>query len=245
MTWSGEADVDLSVEEPTGTVCSHRSPRTTAGGVMMGDGYARFDGGQQGEYRESYVCSQGFEGEYRLLLRRVWGKLPAGKVTVDVVTNYGSKNEKHERRQIELGSKDAVVAFQLPQGQRKEELAEHQVNNAAHGQLAVGRAILAQQLNALSNPAVTNGLSDRPGTGGTSPFDPRFRQSAVGFQPVIITLPEGTNFAVTGVISADRRYVRVTSIPLFSGIGDVTVFHIGTGQTQMFPDSGNGGVGGN
>ena len=41
VSWTGEADVDLLVEEPSGTVCSLRNPRTTAGGVMLGDSFAR------------------------------------------------------------------------------------------------------------------------------------------------------------------------------------------------------------
>ena len=40
VTWTGEADVDLVVEEPAGTVCSLQNPRTTAGGVMLGDSFA-------------------------------------------------------------------------------------------------------------------------------------------------------------------------------------------------------------
>ena len=41
VTWTGEADLDLLVEEPSGTVCSLRCPRTIAGGVMLGDVIAR------------------------------------------------------------------------------------------------------------------------------------------------------------------------------------------------------------
>ena len=40
------------------------------------------------------------------------------------------------------------------------------------------------------------------------------------------------------IISADRRYVRITPIPFFSQIGDVTTFNFVTG------DTGNGGGGG-
>ena len=35
--WTGDADVDLMVEEPTGSVCSLRNYRTTGGGVLCGD----------------------------------------------------------------------------------------------------------------------------------------------------------------------------------------------------------------
>ena len=37
VSWTGDADIDLLVEEPTGTVCSFRNPRTTGGGLMLGD----------------------------------------------------------------------------------------------------------------------------------------------------------------------------------------------------------------
>jgi hypothetical protein len=37
---------------------------------------------------------------------------------------------------------------------------------------------------------------------------------------------------VTAIISADRRYVRITPIPLFSQIGKVTTFNLGTGEVM-------------
>jgi hypothetical protein len=37
---------------------------------------------------------------------------------------------------------------------------------------------------------------------------------------------------VTGVVSADRRYVRITPTPLFSGVGSVTTFNIQSGSTS-------------
>ena len=37
VTWTGDADIDMSVEEPAGTVVSQRQPRSTSGGVHLGD----------------------------------------------------------------------------------------------------------------------------------------------------------------------------------------------------------------
>lgn len=55
---------------------------------------------------------------------------------------------------------------------------------------------------------------------------------SVGFQPIINVIPEGVTLTVQAVISADRRYVRLTVIPLFSSIADVFTFTFqgGTGQ---------------
>ena len=46
----------------------------------------------------------------------------------------------------------------------------------------------------------------------------------VGYGPVIIWLPQGTNMGVSAVVSPDRRYVRIGARPMFSGIGPVYTF---------------------
>jgi hypothetical protein len=117
------------------------------------------------------------------------------------------------------------------------------VANAAIGQVALNQAILNQQINTASSTAAGNNLIvSRAGNFGAFPVI----QQAVGYQPVIITLPAGANFAATGVISADRRYVRITSLPVFSQIGMVTTFNISSGMvgTSPTPPPGGGGVSG-
>src|SRR6185503_15613792 len=73
-----------------------------------------------------------------------------------------------------------------------------------------------------------------------------FLRSAVGYQPVIVQFPTGAMMGVTGVVSADRRYVRCSPTPTFSQIGQVTTFNIASGNSmnQGTPQAGGGGVGG-
>ncbi len=47
---------------------------------------------------------------------------------------------------------------------------------------------------------------------------------AVAQQPVIVVLNEGTQLNVQGVVSDDKRYVRLTLVPTFSQIGEVNTF---------------------
>ncbi len=72
VTWTGEGDVDLLVEEPSGTVCSLRSPRTTAGGMLLGDAIAQADRDSYGGHSEVYVCPKGFDGTYRIIFSPVY-----------------------------------------------------------------------------------------------------------------------------------------------------------------------------
>jgi hypothetical protein len=73
------------------------------------------------------------------------------------------------------------------------------------------------------------------------PLGNRLRRG-VGTMPIITTLPAGTNFNATAVISADRRYVRVTPMPLFSGIGEVSTFSFNSDSGGQ--GGGLGGIGG-
>jgi len=235
VAWTGDADIDLLVEEPTGTVCSADSPRTSGGGVMIGDVFAK-PGVQPAEgYSEYYVCPQGFSGRYRLMVKRVWGQPSAGKVTVEVAQKFGSDKQQIMSKHVPLADDRAVVVFELTDGRRKDALDEQQIAAVARVQQEFSRALLGQQLASYENSdAVRDYLRDalQAQRDGRLP-----RRAGVGYRPVITTLPEGAQFYSSAVISADRRYVRVTPMPVFSLIGEVTTF------TYQGDDTGTGGGG--
>jgi hypothetical protein len=247
VSWTGDADIDLLVEEPTGSVCSFRNPRTTGGGLMLGDSSSA-DERDSKTLSESYVCAQGFDGTYKMQLRRVWGKPTVDRVTVDFYTHRGTKMEHHLKKQINLADGQAALAFALDNGRRQEPLEQQQLANAVNGQLAVGKAILAQQAVAANNPQQVNQQLNQVSSAGTQAnyvsgtgnglggfgglgISPFMFPGRVGYQPVIITLPEGTNMSATAVVSADRRYVRCTTQPLFSSIPKVNTFNFQNGSS--------------
>lgn len=234
VSWTGDADIDILVEEPTGTVCSADSPRTTGGGVMVGDTFAK-PGVQPPEgYAEYYVCPEGFSGQYRLMIRRIWGQPTAGKVTVEVAKKFGSDQQEIISKHVPLTDGRAVVVFELDDGRRQDALDDLQIAAVARVQREFSRALLGQQLASYEySDAVRDYLRDAL----AAQRDGRLPRRSVGVRPVITTLPEGTNFMGSAVISADRRYVRVEPMPLFSGIGEVSTFTF-TGDT-----TGQGGGG--
>ena len=237
VTWTGDADVDVLVEEPSGTVCSFRNPRTTAGGVILGDTASRDDQNSVEGYSESYVCSEAFPGQYRILMRRIWGEVTAGTVNVKIYKNYKTKQQEVVEGEIPLGEKDAVLMVDLEKGRRTEAMADHQLAAAAQTHVAISRAVLAQQLNSVTNSdAVRDFERDRRIAARDGRLGFR-RRGSVGFQPLITTLPEGANMTSTAVISADRRYVRITAVPIFSFIGEVNTFNIRDGTTENITDT--------
>lgn len=94
-----------------------------------------------------------------------------------------------------------------------------------------------RRTNVLSAPRVTlfngqqanvNDLSLRPFVTQIVPVVGDF---AVGQQPIVTVLGEGTSLNVQAVVSSDRRFVRLTLVPFFSEIGAVDTFTF-TGRTE-------------
>jgi tetratricopeptide (TPR) repeat protein len=236
VAWTGDADVDIEVTEPSGTVCSAASPRTAGGGVSLGDSYASSKpDSASAVMSESYICPEGFAGTYHLRIHRVWGEVTAGKVTVDVYTHVGTDEMQHERQQIDLVDNDAMVVFDLNAGRRNVPLEATQLAAAIERQQDLSHAVLADQISGLEDPRALpprEQLLLRQRALGLS--------GAVGYQPIIMFLQPGTNFAAQAIVSADRRYVRVTSVPSFSTISNVTTFTFAGSAQQNTGGTGTG-----
>jgi hypothetical protein len=251
LTWNGDADIDLIVEEPPGTVCSLASPRSTSGGMLLGDDQAGVSSENKGFSQERYVATAAFPGTYRALVRRITGEVTAGVVTAELTLYKGTQFEETMKKQLAVVGDEMLFTIELPAGRRRQPVAEAQVAQDILVQQELSKTILAQQLAALSNDAAVDSLSNtrpkNPTPGSTQrPFT---TGNAVGYQPIITTLPEGTNLQAMAVISANRKYVRITSTPLFSGIGQVTTFNYssgagGTGAAGGMGGGQQGGMGG-
>jgi hypothetical protein len=210
---------------------------------MLGDAFPSLENQTAKELSESYVCPQGFDGKYRLLIRRMWGKPVAGRVTVDLYLHTKAKDGyEHIQKHIPVGEGDALVTFDLKNGRRVESLAQHQVANAVAEQMAIRHDVLSQQLDSLADGRTVTELAlSRAQLAAVDGLP--FVRRGVGFQPVIVVLPSGTNFIAQAVISADRRYVRFTGLPIFSGVTEVNTFNMLTGASGT-SNGASGGVGG-
>lgn len=87
-----------------------------------------------------------------------------------------------------------------------------------------------QRTSITQAPTVTmfNGQSASVNDGASRPFVtsvvPVVGDFAIGHQPIITILPDGTNLNVTAVVSDDRRFVRLQLVPFFSQVTDVQTF---------------------
>lgn len=238
VQWEGEADLDLTVVEPGETLCSAVAPRTVNGGVLIADDVNNV---------ERYVASEGFPGEYEIRIRPVWGQPTAGVATVDIVKNKGTAEESRDRQTIKIREENEWIRVELARGRRTEATpvgADERLileppglaKGSPRGQLH--RMIQSGRIDADPNPpaALAAGLG-RPGAfaGGRSiPFVVgavgTVGGGAVAFDPVIEVLQDGISMQAQAVVSADRRYVRMTLVPLIQNIQaieDVRTIEVG------------------
>jgi type II secretory pathway component GspD/PulD (secretin) len=74
---------------------------------------------------------------------------------------------------------------------------------------------------------------------------PNIAPGAVGFSPLVQPFPDGIFLFVNGVVSADRRYVRLSMSPQFMNIIDVQTFtNVNAGGAGIGGGGGFGGGGG-
>lgn len=253
VAWTGDADLDLFVEEPGGSVCSRLNPKSSGGGYLMGDEFSMGSSGN-GQMVEYYVLPKGFSGDYRLLVRHVWGRVANGKATVTIRQNFGTDQEKSETRQVAIDDKGALVLFQLANGRRVEEVDASALNRMVDEQFVVNRTVLAQQLDALRSPqAAASYARSRYGMGGAGSgnlIGNLLRNQAgllgrpgVGYQPVVSQFFQGSTMTVNHATTADRLFVLVSVSPFFSQISEVTTFNF-FGNAGNAQGGGGGGLGG-
>ncbi len=206
IDWSGDANLDLVVEEPAGTVCSFDSPRTRGGGVLVHDGF----GPEQKNCFEEYVCARGVAGAYRLRIRQLWGKAVGNRVRLQVIRYEGTPKETKQVFTVPLDRKEKVVRINLARGRRRE----------------LARAVPDELQRDLLVVRSTSGRDDR----ATRQAARRFQRSRtdgvapVGFTPVTTVLSEGVTASALAVVSGVRRYVRLSVAPAFTTVTDVFTF---------------------
>jgi len=114
LSWDGNADYDLVVEEPLGAMVSQAMPRSVFGGALIQNGY-----GSRPE--DVYVCPRGFDGDYTARIAMVYTdpEKPTTRLTLEVITHEGTAQEHKETIHLKPDDPKAKpVATTLKDGRR-------------------------------------------------------------------------------------------------------------------------------
>lgn len=98
IEWIGDGDLDLSITEPGGLVCSRRQKVTANGGLLVKqDITVRSSSKRQ---VEEYVCVDAKAGKYTVQVEHVDGRILLGRVQVRVTRNAGTAAEATETKSL-------------------------------------------------------------------------------------------------------------------------------------------------
>jgi len=221
LTWQGEADLDLKVLEPNGSVCSWANRQTVGGGVLIGDTLS--------DVGETYVAAQAFPGTYKVTVDQVWGRPLGGKAKLEVIRHQGTAKETTETTTVTFSNTNSLMV-RLDDGRRTEAAAVPPPSAIQKPEPLIetnDRDRVWTQLRALSEPSENGtGLRGDLGASGSSASarEPvRAMDGARGEQMAYQTqvkpfVSNSLSLTAQATISADRRYVRLSVAPMFTTV---------------------------
>ncbi|AMV22983.1 hypothetical protein VT84_01135 [Gemmata sp. SH-PL17] len=215
LQWQGNADLDLVVSEPTGSVCSATHTRTTGGGVLKGDLLA-----QGADRSEVYAAARAFTGAYTVSVKQAFGRPLGGSARIKVTRFQGTDRQSVDLLEVPVGGKGVEV--KLDGGSRtalavlSEELGavrevRSETTGAGLGQSGLG-AGFGTAGSALGAPVTSSGGVEAPLV--SAPAETREAGISAG----------AADIRATYKLNPDRKSFRVDVTPVFTGTrGDIAL----------------------
>jgi tetratricopeptide (TPR) repeat protein len=236
MAWQGEADLDLKVLEPSGSVASSLSRQTIGGGTLIASGPGMGNA-------EVYAAAEAFSGEYTIHVEKVWGKPLGNKVQLKIIRYQGTKDETEQLITLRLTSNVSdPITVKMENGRRTETAyvappgAHEAMREELTSTIESTDAVL-NKLRALADPEVTGLELGRPQGGlhtsgkavsrPSGPAAPRsLEKDRTLYQTKVASFVQNSvDVTAQAVITADRRHVRLSLSTSFTSVkpGRVTV----------------------
>ncbi len=104
LRWQGQADLDLSVNEPSGTDCTATQKRTAGGGVLRADLLDQDENNRS----EVYTAAHAFNGKYTINVGGGLGRPVGNKASVKVTRFAGTDKQEVEVFTVDLSTAKPV-----------------------------------------------------------------------------------------------------------------------------------------
>jgi hypothetical protein len=221
MTWepgpSGDADLELEVKEPTGTVCSSQYRSTSGGGTLSGLTL-------NSQRKATYTASLAFSGEYEIVIKRLWGQPAGGKIRLHIVHHEGTPQEKHRIETIAIDQQHSLKIV-LANG-RRTDLAQvvatggkirESKDNQVKGENVISKLrSIADPIGDRAPRGVSAAISRYKGAPATITLPPaKSQQDQLVFQSGASSNAGGVYLTTQGHVSADGQFLRLSVNPVF------------------------------
>jgi hypothetical protein len=229
LSWQGQADLDLQVLEPSGSICSPLHRQTVGGGILIGDSLADMTS-------ETYLAAQAFTGQYRITVEKMWGKPLGDRAQLRIIRHQGTAEQTEEVVTVPLQSRySQPILVDLDKGRRKHTAyvpppSLQKPPEPSATPVAQGTDLILHKLRLMADPEITSftqvrGAAAGPGQATGPASGSRLSNSNVPEQtiyqtPVTRLVPNSLDVTAQAVLSSDRRHVRLSMSPVFTtGVG--------------------------
>jgi len=214
VRWQGPADLDLSVAEPNGSVCSALQKVTSGGGVLKCDILEQKDGDRS----ERYTAAQAYAGKYTVNVTKVLGTALGNSATVVVTKFPGTAKQEFSVHAVDL-SRPTAVEITLDGGRRTE------LASVPKEEMSANRLLTTAAPTALGPTGFFGGSGTSAGNMLVHADNPTSNPSAalplnsrIGREQKIEALSKNApEMRYTTKLSADRTKLEAATTVVFAG----------------------------
>ncbi|MBY0457416.1 MAG: hypothetical protein K2V38_08775, partial [Gemmataceae bacterium] len=215
LLWQGNADLDLVIAEPPGSVCSATNKRTTGGGVLKAD---LLEQSAQKDRTEVYTAASAFAGSYQVTVKRALGD-PIRRPTLKVTKYKGTPQEKVDL--IDVPAYGKPLEIKLENGSRT---ALAVVSEEVDTMADLRRDTTGSAPDHLASGfgggfgAAGSVLGESVAGGSSLPLvAPAREKREAGISPT------AADIRATYKMNPDQKSFSITVNPVFTGKGEVTM----------------------
>lgn len=224
LAWQGDADLDLQVKEPVGSVCNPTNTQTIGGGVFLGDSLTEAG-------LETYTAAEAFKGDYEIKVKKVWGKPLGDKAQVRVIRNQGTDQQHEDIYSVDL-TKNTPVVVKVESGRRTELAYVPPPSLRPSSRSEKIRMVskdVATQLRDIADPEITGFQRGTSIASGAIPVEMEAPAPAkndgndkILYQTRVQSFMKNAMDMTTQVVlSSDRRSMRVSVTPVFESTANI------------------------
>jgi hypothetical protein len=222
LTWEsvrGPAELELTVKEPSGSICNLEQKQSPGGGVMIGYNLTDKDPSAQ------YVAARAFRGEYEIAVRRIYGQPLGNRARIVIIQNAGTAKESRRIEVVRL-DQNSTIKLTLGDGRRTElatisSAAQQRTSKAAERD----ERSAFHDLRAAASPNLHGASGPRGGAGtpGLAPAmvatlaakDKKSGATAPIAQNAVVPAGGGVQMTTQVRLSADQRNLDLVIRPFF------------------------------
>ena len=219
LLWQGAADLDLVVAEPSGSICSANTKRTTGGGVLKGDRLSQVEANavDNGDRSEEYVAASAFSGTYKVSVKSAFGRAVGNTATIKVTRFKGTPKESFDFFSVNLANAKPLEV-KVEGGSRLELATVSQETNEV-------RLDAPAQSDVTSSSGLRSGIGGGFGTAGStmsapvSGVKPALPLVAAPQERVLPGMGSAADIRASYKLNADRQTYSVHVNPVFANGG--------------------------